>query len=59
MRQEPRQVGALAARTGVGRVLLTHLLMDFDEAETIASVRSEFAGPVELVQPGDRFTIGG
>ena len=52
-------VGALARRTGVGRVLLTHLLMGFDEAETVASVQARFAGSVELVQPGDRFTIGG
>lgn len=52
-------VGALARRTGVGRVLLTHLLMGFDEGETVASVQARFAGPVELVQPGDRFTIGG
>ncbi len=50
-------VGALAARTGAHRVFLTHLLMGFDEAETIASVRERFVGPVALVQPGDRFTI--
>lgn len=51
-------VGALAARTGVRRVLLTHMLMGFDGAGTIASVAASFAGPVGLVQPGDRFTIG-
>jgi len=51
-------VGALAARTGVRRVLLTHLLMGFDPDETVASVRARFSGPVALVQPGDRFTIG-
>ncbi len=50
-------VGDLASRTGVRRVLLTHLLMGFDEDETIASVRRSYGGPVELVQPGDRFTI--
>ncbi len=52
-------VGALAARTGVRRVVLTHLQMGFDEAQTIASVEASFAGPVGLVHPGDRFTIGG
>ena len=52
-------VGALAARTGVRRVLLTHLLMAFDEAETVATVRAGYAGPVTFVHPGDRFTIGG
>ena len=45
-------VGALAARTGVGRVLLTHLQMGFDREATLASVREVFAGPVELVDPG-------
>lgn len=52
-------VGALAARTSVRRVLLTHLLMNFDEGETVAAVRASYAGPVTLVNPGDRFTIGG
>jgi ribonuclease BN (tRNA processing enzyme) len=45
-------VGALASRTGVGRVLLTHLQMGFDREATLASVRAVFAGPVELVDPG-------
>jgi ribonuclease BN (tRNA processing enzyme) len=51
-------VGALAARTGAGAVLLTHLQMGFDEAATIASVRARFDGPVALVEPGDRHSIG-
>lgn len=51
-------VGALAARTGVGRVLLTHLQMGFDIDATIRSVRERYDGPVELVAPGDRFVIG-
>jgi len=45
-------VGALAAETGAGRVLLTHLLMGHDPLEVIQSVRERFAGPVELVAPG-------
>jgi ribonuclease BN (tRNA processing enzyme) len=52
-------VAALARKTGAARVLLTHLLMGFDRDETIASVRDAFGGPVALVEPGDRFTIGG
>lgn len=52
-------VGALASRTGVGAVLLTHLQMGYDEAETIDAVRRAFPGPVTLVAPGDRFAIGG
>jgi len=50
-------IGALATRTGVGQVLLTHLLMGFDEKETVASVRAGYTGRVAFVQPGDRFTI--
>jgi ribonuclease BN (tRNA processing enzyme) len=45
-------VGALAAATGPGRVLLTHLLMGNDPDETIRSVRDRYDGPVELVAPG-------
>ena len=50
-------VGDLAAATGAGRVLLTHLQMGFDEAATIESVRRRFDGPVTLVEPGDRAEI--
>lgn len=50
-------VGSLAARTGASRVLLTHLLMGFDEAETVASVKAGFDGPVALVQPGHSFIV--
>lgn len=52
-------VGELATRTNPGRVLLTHLQMGFDPAATIASVRRLYDGPVDLVEPGDRFTIEG
>ncbi len=50
-------VGALAQRTGVSGVLLTHLQMGFDRDETVASVRARFDGPVELVDPGHRLTL--
>jgi len=53
-----RAVGALAGRTGVGTVLLTHLQMGFDEAATIDAVRDAYSGPITLVAPGDRFAIG-
>jgi ribonuclease BN (tRNA processing enzyme) len=52
-------VGELAAQTSPGRVLLTHLQMGFDPVTTIAAVRRAYGGPVDLVEPGDRFTIGG
>jgi ribonuclease BN (tRNA processing enzyme) len=50
-------VGALAARTGASRVLLTHLQMGYDEDATIESVRARFDGPVTLVWPGERYVI--
>jgi ribonuclease BN (tRNA processing enzyme) len=50
-------VGAVARRTGVSSVLLTHLQMGFDPDETIASVQATFDGPVSLVAPGDRLAL--
>jgi len=52
-------VGRLAAATRAGRVLLTHLQMRRDPAAALAAVRDTYAGPVELVRDGDRFTIAG
>jgi hypothetical protein len=31
--------------------------MGFDPSATIESVRARYGGPVELVDPGDRFAI--
>lgn len=50
-------VGTLAASTGVGRVLLTHLQMGHDVAEAIASVRAAYGGRVDFVEPGYRTEI--
>ena len=50
-------VGALAAATSPGRVLLTHLQMARDPAATIAAVSASYDGPVALVADGDNFTI--
>jgi ribonuclease BN (tRNA processing enzyme) len=50
-------VGELAASTGAGRVLLTHLQMGFDRVATIASVHERFDGPIAMVDPGDRVSI--
>lgn len=50
-------VGALAARTGVGHVLLTHLQMGYDPVATMAAVGARYAGPIALVEPGARFLI--
>jgi ribonuclease BN (tRNA processing enzyme) len=50
-------VGALAARTGVGRVLLTHLQMGYDAGATLTSVAAQYDGPIEFVEPGTRFRV--
>jgi len=50
-------VGALAAATGPGRVLLTHLQLGRDSEATVASVCAAYGGPVALVADGDRFTV--
>jgi ribonuclease BN (tRNA processing enzyme) len=50
-------VGDLARRTGVSAVLLTHLQMGFDLAETIASVEAVYDGSVALVAPGERIAM--
>ena len=52
-----RPSASLAASTGVGRVLLTHLQMGFDPEETLASVRAAYDGPVEFVWPGTRLEL--
>jgi ribonuclease BN (tRNA processing enzyme) len=50
-------VGALAAASRPGRVLLTHLQMRRDPRTAVASVRAAFDGPVELVADGDAFAV--
>jgi ribonuclease BN (tRNA processing enzyme) len=50
-------VGELAAATGAGRVLLTHLQLGRDPAATVASVQRKFADPVRLVADGDTFEV--
>lgn len=50
-------VGRLAASTGAGRLLLTHLQMGYDPGEALASARAEFAGLVEFVWPGDQLEL--
>jgi ribonuclease BN (tRNA processing enzyme) len=45
-----RGAGEHAARAGVGRLLLTHLVPAWgDEAQTIAEARSAYDGPIEVV----------
>ena len=51
-------IAQIAARTGAGAVLLTHLQMRHDPEATIASVRDHYDGPVTLVTPGFSTEIG-
>ena len=50
-------VGRLAARSGVGRLLLTHIQMGFDPDATKAAVAEHYDGPIEVVEPGGRFLL--
>jgi len=50
-------VGALAAATRPGRVLLTHLQMRRDPVTTVASVRAVYDGPVALVADGETWAL--
>jgi ribonuclease BN (tRNA processing enzyme) len=50
-------VGRLAARSGVGRLLLTHIQMGFDPEATKAAVAAHYGGPIEVVEPGARFLL--
>jgi ribonuclease BN (tRNA processing enzyme) len=50
-------IGDLAASTGPGRILLTHIQMGFDREAAMKTVRERYQGPVELVDPGRHFTI--
>ncbi len=51
------EVGRVAASSGAGAVLLTHLLMGHDRAATVAEVAGLSGVPTRLVDPGDRFAI--
>ncbi|PZM96770.1 MAG: MBL fold metallo-hydrolase [Actinobacteria bacterium] len=53
-----REAGEVATKASVGRLLLTHLVAAWgSEAETHAAAAAAFAGPVEVVRPGARYTI--
>jgi ribonuclease BN (tRNA processing enzyme) len=47
-----RQAGRDAARAGVGRLLLTHLLPGTDRAAALAAASAEYGGPVDVATPG-------
>ena len=45
-------VGREAARAGVQRLVLTHLMPRTDEAEAVAAAARSFTGPVAVARPG-------
>jgi ribonuclease BN (tRNA processing enzyme) len=50
-------VGRLAAETGVGHVLLTHLLMGRDRSRAVAAAAALVRVPVDFADPGDSFDL--
>jgi ribonuclease BN (tRNA processing enzyme) len=53
-----REAGEVAAKAGVGRLLLTHLVSAWGDArETYYAAAGAFGGPVEIVRPGGVYEI--
>ncbi|MFD4292499.1 cyclic nucleotide-degrading phosphodiesterase [Rhodococcus sp. NPDC058505] len=51
------EAGRVAARAGVGELLLTHIPPWTSREDVIAEAKAEFAGPVHAVSAGDVFDI--
>ncbi len=51
------QAGELAAESGVGRLLLTHVAPWTDPDAVLAEARTRFGGPVEVVRQGHKYTV--
>ncbi|GAA1239982.1 MBL fold metallo-hydrolase [Prauserella halophila] len=51
------QAGRLAARAGVGRLLLTHIAPWTDAAEVLAEARAVFGGDIDVVTQGDVYEV--
>lgn len=53
-----REAGEIAAKAGVGRLLLTHLVLAWGgEAATHDAAASVFGGRIDIVRPGQRYEI--
>jgi ribonuclease BN (tRNA processing enzyme) len=53
-----REAGEAAAKAGVARLLLTHLVTAWgSEAQTLAEASGAYAGPLEIVRPGARYQL--
>lgn len=53
----PAGVGRVATRAGAARVVLSHLAGVATDAEWIAGVAAEYAGPVSVAHPGEVYTV--
>ncbi len=51
------QAGAIGARSGAERLVLTHFSDQLDAAAQRAQAQAAFGGPVELAREGDRYEI--
>lgn len=51
------EAGQIAARAGVGELLLTHIPPWTSREDVIAEAKAEFSGPVHAVSPGEVFDI--
>jgi ribonuclease BN (tRNA processing enzyme) len=52
-----REAGELAARCGVGRLVVTHVPPWLDREEAAAAARTAFAGPVDVARPDDSYEV--
>ncbi|NKR47100.1 MBL fold metallo-hydrolase, partial [Rhodococcus hoagii] len=51
------EAGRVAARAGVGELLLTHIPPWTSREDVIAEAKAEFSGPVHAVSAGDVYTV--
>lgn len=56
--QSATEAGRLAARAGVGRLVLVHIPPHLNRLQAVAEAATEFAGPVEAARPGMIIEIG-
>ena len=49
--------GSLAARAGVGRLVMTHIPPWFDKQELLAEARAVWDGPADLARPGTVYEV--
>jgi ribonuclease BN (tRNA processing enzyme) len=52
-----RQAGQLAARLGVGRLVITHVSPGVDDEEQVRDAAAAFSGPVDLARTGATFQV--